>query len=94
MSEPDDLIKIVQSLAENLKAAGTRSMLRQLLGITLLEAAECLVREGFEAARLNELGVPDDVIYFVDAKYRPSAGGSAVRSMPVRIGPHLRLVGA
>jgi hypothetical protein len=94
MRERDRLVGIVQSLTEALEATRYKPLLNQLLGMALLEASECLVREGFEPARLNQLGVAEDVVYFVDAKYRPSPGGPAAVAMPRCGGPYLRLVGS
>jgi hypothetical protein len=89
-----DLVGIVQSLTEALEATRSKPMLNRLVGMALLEALECLVREGFESARLSELGVAEEVAYFVDAGYRPSPTGPGGAGMPGRGGPHLRLVGS
>ncbi len=91
MSEREGLIGIVQSLATLLEATASKPVLNQLLGMALLEASEGLVRAGFEPAKLNDLGVAEDVAYFFDAKYR-TPGSNSGPSGPRRRVPYLRLV--
>jgi hypothetical protein len=93
MSECDRLVGVVQSLAEALEATRSKPTLNQLVSMAVLEASECLVRAGFEPTRLNELGVAEELAYFVDAKYR-SRGELRPDGRPSRGGPHLRLVGS
>jgi hypothetical protein len=94
MSERDRLVGVVQSLTEALQATQSKPILNQLVSMAVLEASECLVRAGFEPARLNELGVAEELAYFVDAKYRISGGTVGPGGSPARGVPHLRLVGS
>jgi hypothetical protein len=94
MKECDRLVAMLVSLQELIDAAASKSTLKQLLTMAYVETSECLVRAGFEAEKLAELGVADEVGYFLDAKYRdanPQPGSAGARA---RGGPHLRLVGA
>jgi hypothetical protein len=94
MSESDRLIEVVQSLTDALAAARSKPVLYQLTSMAVLEAAEGLVQAGFEPARLHELGVPEDMAYFLDAKWRPLHRGPASAGSASRGTPHLRLVRA
>jgi hypothetical protein len=94
MRERDRLVGVVQSLTEAVEATRSKPVLNQLVSIALLEASECLVREGFETARLGELGVTEAVAYFLDAKCQPPNGRTSAASMPSRGAPYLRLVGS
>jgi hypothetical protein len=94
MRERDRLAGVVQSLTEAAGATRSNPVLNQLIGIAVLEASECLVRGGFEAARLKELGVAEEMVYFIDAKHRPAPAGARAAGMPGRDRPYLRLVGS
>lgn len=94
MSERDRLVGVVQSLTGALKTTQSKPILNQLVSMAVLEASECLVRAGFEPARLNELGVAEELAYYVDAKYRPPGGKMAPGRTPSGGVPHLRLVGS
>jgi hypothetical protein len=94
MSECDRLVGVVQSLTRALAAIQSKPVLNQLVRMAVLEALECLVDAGFDPARLSELGVAEELAYFVDAKYRHADGQVSPAGAPVRRGPHLRLVGS
>jgi hypothetical protein len=94
MSECDRLIQVVQSLTDVVEATRSKPMLHQLVSMALVEASEVLVRAGFEPARLNDLGVAEDVSYFMDAKYRALRAGAETVAAPARGCPYLRLVGS
>ncbi|MEA2838893.1 MAG: hypothetical protein QOF41_223 [Methylobacteriaceae bacterium] len=94
MRERDRLVGVVQSLTVAVEATRSKPVLNQLVSIALLEASECLVREGFETARLGELGVTEAVAYFLDAKCQPPNGRTGPGGMPGRRAPYLRLVGS
>jgi hypothetical protein len=95
MSERDRLIGVVQSLTRVLDATQSKPMLHGLVSMALIEASEDLVREGFEPARLCELGVIEEVAYLLDAECLPPGGrGTAAPPGQGRGVPHLRLVGA
>ena len=92
MSETRRLVRAVLSLVETLEATREDRMLNQLVGMAILEASECLAREGFDPDGLSHLGVSEEVAYLIAAKFRPSreGPGPSGRSRGV---PHLRLVG-
>jgi hypothetical protein len=94
MSECDRLVGILLSLKELVDATQAKSTLNQLVNMAFVEASECLVRAGFEPARLGELEVADELGYFLDAKYRPSHTEPGTAGAGSRGGPHLRLVGS
>ena len=93
MNERDHLIAVVQSLTDVLEATRSKPMLHQLVSMAVLEASEGLgCCAGFEPARLNDLGVAEELAYFVDAK-SCVAGNIAPGDAPSRV-PYLRLVGS
>jgi hypothetical protein len=95
MSECDRLIGVVQSLTGMLEATRSKPMLHQLVSMALVEAAEDLVRGGFEPARLCEFGVIEELACLLDAerRSRPEAGAPSTPT-PGRGVPYLRLVGS
>ena len=93
MNERDYLIAVVQSLTDVLEATRSKPMLHQLVSMAVLEASEGLVRAGFEPARLNDLGVAEELAYFVDAKSCVANGNIGPGDAPSRV-PYLRLVGS
>lgn len=92
MNERDHLIAVVQSLTDVLEATKSKPMLHQLVSMAVLEASEGLVRAGFEPARLNDLGVAEELAYFV-AKSCVANGNIGPGDAPSRV-PYLRLVGS
>lgn len=94
MSECDHLVRVVQSLTNTLEATRSKPMLNQLVSMAVLEASECLVRAGFDPARLNELGVAEELAYFFDAEHGASDQPIGWRGTPSRRGTYLRLVGS
>lgn len=93
MSERDRLVAIVQSLTRVRQATQSNPLLRQLIGMAVLEASECLVRAGFEPEGLPYLGVDEEIAYLVEVK-RPSCASGSGTPGPARGIPHLRLVRA
>ena len=92
MSETRRLVRVVLSLVETLEATRQDPMLNQLVGMGILEASECLVREGFDPDGLPDLGVSEEVAYLIAAKFRPSKAGPGFNGRSRGV-PHLRLVG-
>jgi hypothetical protein len=94
MSECDQLVGVVLSLTELVGETGPKTVLHQLLSMALLEASECLVRGGFDPSRLGELGLTEDVAYYLDVKCQTAANDSGhVPQAACRV-PYLRLVGS
>ena len=94
MSECDQLVGVVLSLTELLRETSTKPVLSQLLGMALLEASECLVRCGFEPSGLTELGITEEMIYYLDVKSRPAGPDLGLIQQAARRVPYLRLVGS
>jgi hypothetical protein len=91
MKERDHLITVVQSLTDVLEATRSKPMLHQLVNMAVLEASEGLVRAGFEPARLNDLGVADELAYLIDAQYCVGSSNIGPGDAPPPV-PYLRLV--
>ena len=92
MSECDQLVGVVLSLNQLLGESGSKPVLKQLLSMSLLEASECLVRCGFDRSRLSELGLTEEMAYYLDVK---CAGGEpGLAPSGARRVPYLRLVGS
>jgi hypothetical protein len=94
MSECENLAGIVLSLNELVAATSAKPTLNQLLGMALIEASECLVRAGFAPEMLGQLGLDEEVSYFLDAKYGPADARPRTGACRSRGRPYLRLVGA
>ncbi|MEA2856928.1 MAG: hypothetical protein QOH98_1249 [Methylobacteriaceae bacterium] len=94
MSERDQLVGVVLSLTELVGQTGPKTVLQQLLSMALLEASECLVRGGFEPSRLTELGLTEDMAYYLDVKCQSGSGGPGRLAQAARRVPYLRLVGS
>jgi hypothetical protein len=93
MSECDQLVGVVLSLTELVGETGPKTVLQQLLSMALLEASECLVRGGFEPSRLTELGLTEDMAYYLDVKCQSGSGPGRLAQAARRV-PYLRLVGS
>jgi hypothetical protein len=85
---------IVRSITGIAEATRSKPMLYQLLSMAVLEASESLVQAGFKPERLHELGVADEVAYFVEAKYRGGGAADDGTAPPSPGTPYLRLIGA
>jgi hypothetical protein len=94
MSECNQLVGVVLSLTELVGETGPKTVLHQLLSMALLEASECLVRGGFDPARLGELGLTEEMAYYLDVKCQASGGGASLLPQRARRVPYLRLVGS
>lgn len=94
MSDRDQLVGIVLSLTELLRETDPKTVLHQLLSMALLEASERLVRGGFDPSRLGELGLTEDMAYYLDVKCQAAANDSGHAQQAARRVPYLRLVGS